>query len=221
MALQESGAISLANVQTEFGGTNPIAITEYYGVAAGVPASGTIALDDFYGTSNINMALNAGLEFSGTRIDLLPAEVKSFSVLNYTTGFQGPNGFYNDYIGTGCPYLSNSFSVSCYLRRLPDWQSGYNGVRFKYGIGSYDQYGGPHTGYGSIRNSNASPIVVASATPHISGNKELEAPSGFTLGPAASPAGTEYSCNIFFGGAWYTPANATNARVTHFVVEQY
>jgi hypothetical protein len=51
MALQSSGAISLANVQTEFGGSNPIGINEYYGVAAGVPASGTISLNNFYGKS--------------------------------------------------------------------------------------------------------------------------------------------------------------------------
>ena len=52
MTLQSSGAISLANVQTEFGGSNPIGINEYYGVAAGVPASGTISLNDFYGKSS-------------------------------------------------------------------------------------------------------------------------------------------------------------------------
>jgi hypothetical protein len=51
MPLQSSGAISLANVQTEFGGSNPIGINEYYGVAAGVPASGTISLANFYGKS--------------------------------------------------------------------------------------------------------------------------------------------------------------------------
>jgi len=51
MPLQSSGAISLANVQTEFGGSNPIGSNEYYGVAAGVPASGTISLASFYGKS--------------------------------------------------------------------------------------------------------------------------------------------------------------------------
>lgn len=54
MTLQSSGAISLANVQTEFGGSNPIGINEYYGVAAGVPASGTISLNDFYGKAANN-----------------------------------------------------------------------------------------------------------------------------------------------------------------------
>ncbi len=51
MTLQSSGAISLADVQTEFGGSNPIGINEYYAAAAGVPASGTISLANFYGKS--------------------------------------------------------------------------------------------------------------------------------------------------------------------------
>ena len=51
MALPSSGPISLLDIQNEFGGTNPIGINEYYGVASGVPASGTISFDDFYGTS--------------------------------------------------------------------------------------------------------------------------------------------------------------------------
>lgn len=61
MALQTSGAISLGNVQTEFGGTNPIAMSEYYagggnvpsgasGTNGAVPSSGTIAMSKFYGT---------------------------------------------------------------------------------------------------------------------------------------------------------------------------
>jgi len=57
MPLQSSGAISLNDIQTEFGGTNPISISEYYSAASGIPASGTIALDDFYGTSS-NMFQN-------------------------------------------------------------------------------------------------------------------------------------------------------------------
>ena len=51
MPLQTSGAISLLDVQNEFGGSNPISISEYYGAASGVPTSGTISLSDFYGKS--------------------------------------------------------------------------------------------------------------------------------------------------------------------------
>lgn len=48
-------AISLANLQTEFGGSNPIGIAEYYrgagyvpSGATQIPATGRIELDDFY-----------------------------------------------------------------------------------------------------------------------------------------------------------------------------
>lgn len=61
MTLQSSGAISLSQVQTEFGGSNPISMSEYYGVDTGVPASGAIDLSDFYGTS----ALAIGDSYQG------------------------------------------------------------------------------------------------------------------------------------------------------------
>jgi hypothetical protein len=41
--------ISLTQVQTEFGGSNPIAINEYYKADVGVPTSGTISLNNLRG----------------------------------------------------------------------------------------------------------------------------------------------------------------------------
>jgi len=61
MALPSSGTISLNDLQTEFGGSNPIAISEYYrggglvpnvALNANVPTSGQISLSNFYGASN-------------------------------------------------------------------------------------------------------------------------------------------------------------------------
>jgi hypothetical protein len=56
MALQSSGAISLSDIQDEFGGSNPISLSEYYRDGSyvtsnntGVPTSGQIQFDDFYG----------------------------------------------------------------------------------------------------------------------------------------------------------------------------
>jgi hypothetical protein len=51
MALQTSGAISINDIVGEFGGTAPHSLSEYYGVAAGIPSSGAISLSDFYGAS--------------------------------------------------------------------------------------------------------------------------------------------------------------------------
>tara|TARA_R100000231_G_scaffold99610_1_gene74223 strand:+ start:204 stop:830 length:627 start_codon:yes stop_codon:yes gene_type:complete len=63
MTMQSSGAISLSQIQTEFGGSNPISMNEYYVGGAnvssnigafnpnGIPSSGSIAFNDFYGAS--------------------------------------------------------------------------------------------------------------------------------------------------------------------------
>lgn len=57
MALQSSGAISLANIAGEFGGSAPHSLSEYYN-QGNAPASGEIQLaEDFYGTSN-RVAIN-------------------------------------------------------------------------------------------------------------------------------------------------------------------
>ena len=52
MALPSSGAISIAQIAGEFGGTAPHSLSEFYGVASGIPTSGTISLSHFYGKSN-------------------------------------------------------------------------------------------------------------------------------------------------------------------------
>ena len=65
MALQTSGAISLAQVQSEFGGSHPISMSEYYqggayvpttvsfgkdsSINSNIPASGVIRMSNFYG----------------------------------------------------------------------------------------------------------------------------------------------------------------------------
>lgn len=46
-----SGSLALSEIQDEFGGTNPISLTEYYSADSGIPASGTISVDNFYGRS--------------------------------------------------------------------------------------------------------------------------------------------------------------------------
>jgi hypothetical protein len=60
MTLQASGTITLAQIQAEFGGANPIYLSEYYRGGAyvsnttpnlAIPTSGTIDLADFYGAS--------------------------------------------------------------------------------------------------------------------------------------------------------------------------
>lgn len=68
MALPVSGPLSLLNIQGEFGGTAPIGLNEYYrggGLVTpnntSVPTSGTISINNFYGTTNrIPISLTIG-----------------------------------------------------------------------------------------------------------------------------------------------------------------
>jgi hypothetical protein len=83
MALPSSGPLTLANIQTEFGGSNPISLNEYYaggglvpagtsGTYGAVPSSGTISIRNFYGTSNTTFPLPATTNVSVT--DTAPVE---------------------------------------------------------------------------------------------------------------------------------------------------
>lgn len=65
MVLQSTGAISLYDIQAEFGGTNPIGMNEYYAGGAnvpsgisGIPTSGTIAINQFYGKQKVALTYN-------------------------------------------------------------------------------------------------------------------------------------------------------------------
>lgn len=66
MAIPSTGSISMGAIQTEFGGSNPIGLNEYYaggayvpsgtsGTNGAVPSSGTIAFSKFYGTQKITL----------------------------------------------------------------------------------------------------------------------------------------------------------------------
>ena len=97
MPLPVSGAISLSQIQTEFGGVNPISLSEYYrggGLTTpnntGVPTSGTLSLSNFYGAvrqftfpissnqTNANLrtlAINAGWDQSAPVIATIDSGV--------------------------------------------------------------------------------------------------------------------------------------------------
>lgn len=51
MALPSSGPLSLLQIATEFGGSAPHSLNEYYAAAPGVPTSGPISISHFYGKS--------------------------------------------------------------------------------------------------------------------------------------------------------------------------
>lgn len=84
MTLQTSGAISLNDLATEFGGTAPHSLSEYYaggglvpagasGTNGAVPSSGAISLSNFYGVSNYaDFALTLQYNLTGTESGVAP-----------------------------------------------------------------------------------------------------------------------------------------------------
>jgi len=71
MPIQPSGTIALSDIQTEFGGSNPISLNEYYAGGANVPSgttgdfgalptSGTIGVQKFYGSEAVTSPIQSG-----------------------------------------------------------------------------------------------------------------------------------------------------------------
>lgn len=96
MAIPSTGPISLTDIQTEFGGTSPVSLNEYYkggayvlttDYAPNVPISGTISLSDFYGARKTTVTT---ITFSdaGDNFVVLPATV----VGNLTVTITGAGG---------------------------------------------------------------------------------------------------------------------------------
>jgi hypothetical protein len=51
MPLQSTGPISLADIAAEFSDAPPHSLSEFYGIAAGLPTTGAIGIQSFYGLS--------------------------------------------------------------------------------------------------------------------------------------------------------------------------
>ena len=96
MALPSSGAISFSQIQTEFGGTNPISLSEYYNTTSGlglgisstssIPSSGAIAVSNFYGAQKFNFYATTNYAVSSatayTTVVNTAVDVSSTSAMN-------------------------------------------------------------------------------------------------------------------------------------------
>lgn len=106
--LPATGPLSLEDIQNVLGGSNPISLSEYYGSASGVPASGTINVSDFRGVApfplnDLALFIDPGnsncYSGSGTTVnDLSNTQTSSLTLSNVTYSssnggiFQFPGG---------------------------------------------------------------------------------------------------------------------------------
>ena len=101
MALPSSGPLSLTDIQAEFGGTNPISISEYYkggafvlttDFAPNVPTSGRINISDFYGARKTTLT-TLTFTTAGDNLFVVPSTVVgNLQIVTMTGGGGGGGG---------------------------------------------------------------------------------------------------------------------------------
>jgi hypothetical protein len=149
MAMPASGALSFSAIQTEFGGSNPIGLSEYYrngsyvgGGAPNVPTSGAIALNTFYSaeaatvinitsnTSNYNILTQATAAGYDAAADTTPI------IVNVASGVTvSASGTYA--MRTGVLNASSSLTVN-----ITGSIDGYTGATAASGAGAAGSVGG-------------------------------------------------------------------------------
>ena len=116
MAIPSSGAISFDTIQTEFGGTNPIGMDEYYaggsfvqagasGTNGAVPSSGAISMSLFFGTTKPPPASQQAFITSGSYSWVAPTGVTKVSIV--AVGAGGPGNTTRGGGGGGLGYKNN------------------------------------------------------------------------------------------------------------------
>lgn len=116
MPIPTSKPLSLSTVQTEYGGTNPISLSEYYS-KGNAPASGAITLwQDFNGTSNLStqdgiLYWTAGSEYYAGTDGSAPHNYNQ-----YVSGWEGSDS--TDVAALATPSVLDHFTSGAPFTRL-------------------------------------------------------------------------------------------------------
>lgn len=187
--LQSSGAISLNDIQTVFGGTNPIGMNEYYagGVnvpagTSGIPTTGTISIQQFYGKSKAVTPGTTVFTTLGSSSWTAPAGITRVDVLIVAGG--GAGGYAGDRTaggggGGGVVYVTN--------------QTVTPGTSYSVFVGN-----GGGIGAGAGENGQSSSFHIWSAT---GGGGGANSGSGLTSGQTGGSGGGRYHNAISSAGS--------------------
>lgn len=120
-ALPSSGPLSMSQIQGEFGGSNPISLSEYYGAASGIPSSGAISIGNFRGKSNVINLTSWGAWATG-KGDWSVALTNAPGSIGNATRLSGLD-FYFQTEPSGAPWSGTATAVYTIInafRDLPD-----------------------------------------------------------------------------------------------------
>lgn len=146
MAIPTSKPLAMSTVQTEYGGTNPINLSEYYG-KGNAPASGEITLwADFNGTANEVTVTSVSQQYNWYGDSTLATEdtAVTSALTNASTSSNYGINAYNlySYIDTGEPWLGKTIT-------------GYSNLSIETKLNTYKDQDG------SVLNP---PIVIATSS---------------------------------------------------------
>jgi hypothetical protein len=175
MAIPSSGPLAMTAIQTEFGGSNPISLSEYYaggglvgagttGTYGAVPSSGTISIRSFYGTSAGPPPGQQAFTSAGTYTWVAPALVTSVSVVVVGGGGGGSgqgstvtSGTSSQFLTPGnCLTAGGGFGTRC-CGGPTCGGSSYGSLRNGGGLGGKGHAGGGGGAGGYSGNGGANP----------------------------------------------------------------
>ena len=180
-----SGTISFQNIETEFGGSHPITMSEYYGKAVGIPTSGTISMSQFQNKTAFSAFSNtfttAG---SGTVSIPYGAHTVTLSIV----GAGGPSGSSVSYPGIDAHISGGGGGGGGYI----NWTisvAGYGGNTMSYVVGSGASLG-VNGGNSSVTWLSLSPTAIGGAVGGNPGIGNGQA-GGETAGIGGAGGGTD------------------------------
>ena len=201
MTLPSSGALSLGNIKTEFGGNTSPKMSDYYAggsfvpsgtvspVSGSVPTSGTIHISNFYGTTKFTGRVdtfNAGNP--GTGSVTVPFGARTVTITIEGGGGGGGAGIQSSSAGGGGGGASGGTNGVTRAIAPADWGASVSytlGAAGTVGAGVAGGTGGTTLTSGSV----AAGSLAISATGGAGGGK---AQAGVGVGSGGSPPGTNF-----------------------------
>ena len=222
MTLQSSGAISLGQIQGEFGGGNPISMSEYYHgggylsgtqAAPNVPFSGSIRASNFYG-SRYYASGSASYDTPGYYTLTVPWYIDTITVAaiggggghgGNDSGGSGSAGYAADYAVSNNVYIGKGATVEIYVgapggNGVYNAGGGYGAGGYGYGTGgrggaaggSGQSGGGGGGGGGSAVLLGGNPFIVAGGGGGGAGAGRFSEARGFDINHTYPSAGSYY-----------------------------
>ena len=99
--LPDTGPLKFSDIQEEFGGSNPISLSEYYGAQPDIPNSGEISVSDFYGERNFIRSGSKVYTGTSARYWYVPDGVNEIHILCIGAGGAGGNSVFAGAGGAG------------------------------------------------------------------------------------------------------------------------